>query len=987
MAQDRSGILFGAYRLDVAAGRLWKGDQPVPLQPKPLAVLRYLAARPGVVVSGDELLAALWADAHVTRAVLKVAVRAVREAIGDDAETPRFLATVGREGYRFIGGAEAPALPRVGAAAAVAMVGRDADLARLHAALGQALGGRRAMMLVSGEAGIGKTTLLDRFVAEAMRAEGVRVGRGQCLEQYGEGEAYLPILDALGGLARDDGDGAFAAVLRRHAPSWIGHLAALDPGRRPRAGGSGAVAALPARMMRELADALEVLTRERTLALVLDDLHWCDRSSVDLLACLALRRQPARLLVVGSLRPADMRAADHPFLAVQHDLRAKGLCEEIALALLSPADVAAYLDARFPGAPASGLRQLAARVHARTEGNALFMINMVNDLVGAGLLAWRDGRWQVDGSVDSATDRIPTGLQALLDRRLRRLPPTTRRVLEAASVAGEEFAVTAVAAALAAEPAAVEAVCEDLAAQGTLIADAGLAEWPDGSVSSRYRFQHALYRRALYEGIAEARRVRLHRAIGRREEVGFGAAADEHAAELAMHFNRGRAWPRALHFHELAIAAALDRHAAHEAVAHSGAALEVLARLPASAARRRRELPLALARATLLMALQGYAAPATEQAWAHARRLSDALPAGPQLGPVLRGLLSFHQVRAELAVALDYGAQLLRLAELRPRDPLLRVQAHYGVGTTHFHRGELHAARTHLEAALAAYEPATHRRHILVYGGYDPGVACTLWLAWTLIMQGEVDEGAARTAAALALAERHGDAFTLAWAHQAASSSHQLFGDWPATAAAAERAMRLAEEQGFPFVLGIATISSGWARLMQGERDAGSAMLRDGVAQVERTGAALMRPASLGMLAAVDVLEGNPGAALARVDEGLADIERSSERLLEASLLIQRSRLLVGGAARGAAREAAEASLRHALDVARGQGARLLELRAALALARHCQPGGRRAAAARQELAAAHGWFADRPPAAPEIAAARQWLGLTQSPSGSPGRR
>src|SRR5262249_17274303 len=147
-------------------------------------------------------------------------------------------------------------------------------------------------------------------------------------------------------------------------------------------------------------------------------------------------------------------------------------------------------------------------------------------------------------------DRIPAALQELLGRRMHRLAPAARTVLESASVAGEEFAVAAVAAAMQTDEGPVEDVCEQLASQGVLIADAGVAEWPDGSISGRYRFRHALYRRALYEEMAEARRARMHRAIGRRLETGFGSRAREHAAELAMHFTRGRAHPRALHFHE-----------------------------------------------------------------------------------------------------------------------------------------------------------------------------------------------------------------------------------------------------------------------------------------------------------------------------------------------------------------------------------------------------------------------------------------------------
>src|SRR5579862_709180 len=164
MIETRSGITFGPYRLDPAAGRLWKGAEPVALQPRPLAVLSYLVARPGTVVARDEIIKTLWADTYVTRAVLKVAVRAIREALEDDADAPRYIETVGRAGYRFVGGGDAPAAPPDSDAAA--MVGRTHELEALRAALGEAAAGRRKVVFVTGEAGIGKTTLIDRFVAE-----------------------------------------------------------------------------------------------------------------------------------------------------------------------------------------------------------------------------------------------------------------------------------------------------------------------------------------------------------------------------------------------------------------------------------------------------------------------------------------------------------------------------------------------------------------------------------------------------------------------------------------------------------------------------------------------------------------------------------------------------------------------------------------------------------------------------------------------------
>lgn len=980
MAQSRSGILFGPYRLDVAGARLWRGNEPIALQPRPLAVLSYLAVRAGTVVGRDELIAKLWAGTHVTKAVLKVAVRAIREALDDDAETPRFIETVGRDGYRFVGaGAVAqPSERRAGPARGrSAMVGRSEDLARLHGALARATRGERAIVLVTGEAGVGKTTLLDRFIAELDPGASVCIARGQCLEQYGEGEPYLPVLEALGRLARDDDADELRDTLAKHAPTWVSQLAALDPNPRARRRRDGAIATMPVRMLREMADALEVFAHRHTLLLVLEDLQWSDPSTVDLIGCIARRRQPARLLVIGTLRPVDMTAGEHPMRSIQPELLAKGLCEEVSLALLSHDDVAAYVEARFGGAPPSGLHRLAAQVHARTEGNALFMVNMVNDLASGGLVVWRDGQWQIEGSIESATERIPSGLQELIGRGMADLAPAVRQVLEAASVAGDEFAVAAVAAALQQDAEHIEDVCEQLASQGSLILDAGLASWADGSVSGRYRFRHALYRRVLYEGIAAARRVRLHRAIGRREEIGFGARAGEHAAELAMHFTRGHGHARALHYHELAAAAAIDRHAAHEAVAHCGAALEALVQLPDKPERARRELGLVVAQATLLMAIQGYAAAETEQAFARAHALCDSLRPGPQLYAVLRGLLSYHQVRAALGEARAFGDQLLRHAEAQPGARELIVQAHYGQGTTLFHLGAFDAARIHLESALREYDPAGHRKHIVVYGGYDPGVACSLWLAWTLTLQGEWEDAAARDREGMAFAQRHGESFSLAWAHQAAGVSRQLFGDWAGSEQASAEAMRRAEEHGFPQVLGMATVNRGWAQMMQGRAESGVPMLREGVALVARTGAGLVRPSYLGMLAAAHVLEGDRNSAIACFDEGLAEVERTGERLHEAPLLIGKSHLLADAAGRGrasrAAAGAAEDCLRRALDVARAQGARLLELRAAVALARHHRDRGR-GDEAREPLSQAYAWFAGRSVAPADVGAAQRLL-------------
>jgi adenylate cyclase len=361
------------------------------------------------------------------------------------------------------------------------------------------------------------------------------------------------------------------------------------------------------------------------------------------------------------------------------------------------------------------------------------------------------------------------------------------------------------------------------------------------------------------------------------------------------------------------------------------------------------------------------------------------------MDPVLRGLISFHQVRAELGEAHALGEQLLRHAAARPDDHALRVQAHYGHGATLFHMGALNAARTHFEAALAEYDPEAHRRHMLAYGGYDPGVACSVWLAWTRALQGELEEAASLGRDGLALARRHGESFSLAWAYYGLGVSQQFFGDWVASESASAEAARLAEEHGFPYVFAMATVNRAWALLQQGDIGA-IPMLRDGVARVDATGAVLVRPSYLAMLAAADAIEGDSKSAEARLDEALREMERTGERLYEPALLIGKSNLLAAAGERGrasrAGADAAEACLRLALDVARAQGARLMELRAAVALGRHCRERGR-APEARDLLTAAHAWFSNHRTTAREVVAARHLLaelGVAPAVPSAPGR-
>ena len=269
------------------------------------------------MVGKQELLKQLWAGTYVTKAVLKVAVRAIREALEDDAAAPQYIETVGREGYRFI--QPIPATPPPVASSrfqvsssqlhptpspqplALTIVGRDAELEQLRKWFRHALGGKRQVIFVTGEPGIGKTTVVDLFQEQLrMNEQGVRIGRGQCVEQYGQGEAFLPVLEALSRLGREPGGKQLVEVLRRYAPTWLVQLPALLDEAEVQTLRLQVAGMTRERMLRELAEALEVLTTERPLVLTFEDLHWSDASTLELLAYLAQRRDRARLLLIGT---------------------------------------------------------------------------------------------------------------------------------------------------------------------------------------------------------------------------------------------------------------------------------------------------------------------------------------------------------------------------------------------------------------------------------------------------------------------------------------------------------------------------------------------------------------------------------------------------------------------------------------------------------------------------------------------------------------
>jgi tetratricopeptide (TPR) repeat protein len=461
-------------------------------------------------------------------------------------------------------------------------VGRDAALTQVQQWWTTAQQGTRQVGVIAGEPGIGKTALVAAFLAQVAASGACRVGHGQCVEPYGPGEPYLPVLEAFGRLCREPDGARLMDVLQQYAPSWLVQMPGLLPRPEWEALQRAVGHPFQTRMLRELTEALDVLTTECPLVLVVEDLHWSDRATLEWLAYMARRPDPARLLLLGTYRPVDAIVHAHPLRTVLTELQQHGQCAELALDYLSAGEVMAYLRQRF-GDPGLAT-DLAGVLHQRTQGNPLFLIAVVGELIRQQVVREGPEGWALQRGVETIPTIIPATLRALIEHQLAHCSPEAQTLLEVASVAGTEFTAAAVAAGLECAADEIEAQCATLAYHGQFLQARGRAEWPDGTVTACFGFRHALYQDVLYQRIPAGRQTRWHARIGTRLAQGFGAQASDLAAALALHFLRGRRLPQAVQYLQQAGEKAIARFAHREAVGYFEQALRVLPQLPTTRA-------------------------------------------------------------------------------------------------------------------------------------------------------------------------------------------------------------------------------------------------------------------------------------------------------------------------------------------------------------------------------------------------------------------
>jgi len=805
-------------------------------------------------------------------------------------------------------------------------VGRDAERAELLSAFDTARQGRGLLFAVCGEPGIGKTTFVEDVLSQLAVEESVTIARGRCSERLAGTDAYLPHLEALEGLLRTEGPEC-AQAMRELAPTWYAQVATHPDSGERAALQREMESASQERMKRELGAFVSAMARLRPLVLFIDDLHWADVSTVDLLSYLAGRFPNTAILVVVTYRPSDLQLVRHPFLQLKPDLQSRGLCRELELAFLTLADIDAYLALMFPGHRfPEDFPQL---ILSKTEGSPLFMADLVRYLRDGGVIRDDPEGWVLAQAMPDLERVLPESVRGMIERKVGQLGDEDRGLLVAASVQGYEFDSAVVAKALAREPLDIETRLEEMERVHALVRLMEERELPDRSPSLRFRFVHALYQNALYATLRATRRTQLHTAVaGALEALSADKTADV-AQELAMLWEGAREPARAAGYLLIAAKQAFEVHANHESAALAARGIALLDGLPESRDRDRRELALQIAAGAALRITRGYGEAEVGKAYRRAALLSERARDDRQLVAILRGLWEFHELRAEYDVAHTFAKELFTFADRR-RDPALLIVAHDALGDTSLWTGELRAARRHLERGVELYKREGLGSDATQFG-YDSGVACLSFLALTLWYLGFPDLARDRSDEAMALARVLGTPAGMAQTMFFTAWVHQLEGDTATARTRTDELIILCEEQGIPMYLAAGRLLKGLLLAEEGRADEGVALMREGMAGHRATGTELGASVWAGGWLAEGLLRaGRVHEALQVIADALAFVERTGERFHEAELWRLRAEALKQS---GAGYVEIEAALERALASARQCSAKSLELRAEAALA------------------------------------------------------
>jgi class 3 adenylate cyclase/predicted ATPase len=754
----------------------------------------------------------------------------------------------------------------------VALVGREEELSLLQRRWRQAKEGSGQVVLLSGEAGIGKSRLVQTL-KEQVFVEGATRIEFRC-SPYHHNSAFYPIIDHLHRLLQFQREETPQAKLTKLQQTLMAYrfpqadtlplLATLLS--LPQSEGMPPLTLSLQKQKQKTQEALVAwLMEEAEKAAVYcawEDLHWADPSTLEVLTLFLEQIPTTRMFTMLTFRPEFTPS-----------WRPRSHITQLTVSRLGRAQVEAMVKEVTDGKalPSEVLQQIVTK----TDGVPLFVEELTKMVLESGLLREEDGRYVgAHGSAPIPPLAIPSTLQDSLMARLDRLTPV-REIAQVGAVLGREFSYDLLH--------AVSRV-EDSTLQHGLrqLVDAELLYQRGVPPQATYLFKHALIQDTAYQSLLKSKRQQLHQEIAQVLAERFPETMETQAELLAHHYTEANLLEQAIPYWQRAGQRATQRSANVEAIAHLSKGLELLKILPDTPERTQQELTLQIALGALLMATKGIAAPEVKNAYARARELCQLTGETSQLFPILQGLCEFYGERGEYQIALELGEQLLALAQRQP-DPSLLLVAHQVLGDHLFWLGEFATAREHLEQGIALYDAQQHRSLAFRYG-YDPGVACQLFAAIVLWLLGYPDQALKEIHAALSLARELSHLYTFVWALHFASRLHHLRREAQAAQERAETEIALCTEQGFALFLAGGSMYRGWALAEQGQGKEGIAQIRQGLTAYRATGAEMARPYFLALLAEAYGKVGEAEQGLATLVEALAQVEKTGERWYEAEL-------------------------------------------------------------------------------------------------------
>lgn len=819
-------------------------------------------------------------------------------------------------------------------------VGREEEVSLLLRRWHSAAEGEGQVVLLCGEPGIGKSRVV-RELRDRLAEIQHHSLRCQCSPYYTNSalHPFIALLARSAGFDRDDSvelrldklEGMLARLSFEPlaAGPLLAALMSIDASDR-----YPAIRLSPQRQKEDtvalLSDVVWRLARQRPVLFVFEDVHWVDPTSLEVLDLLVSHIGGHRVLMAVSFRP-------------EFASRWTGQSQVSFLSLSRLArKQAAAMVAKVTGGrdlPEAVLDEIVAK----TDGVPLFVEELTKAVLESGLLRMQDDRYVLTAPLTALA--IPSTLQDSLMARLDRLSEV-REVAQIGACIGRDFPYELLAAVCKLPEGKLRAVLDELTGS-ELVFRRGV---PPEAV---YTFKHALVQEAAYDSLLKSRRAQLHALLVDALEMTFPDQVANQPEAIARHATAAGATEKAVSYWLAAAMKAHERFANAEAIGHARKGLEVLQGLPEGQARDRLELLLQTFLGQSMSNANGYGAPEVWQPYARAQELCDRVGDIPQMLPILGGLFFYHAMRADYGPCLQTTEHILELAT-RLGDDGASVLGHWGVCTNHLFQARLTAAQEHAEAGWAVYGLLDNRTLAPAFN-IDPGPCCADWGAWIYWLRGYPDQAEQWSRKAIVAARESGHPFTIVTVLVHSGLYYYFRGDPQMALDRGRAANKVCDEVGFPLRKAEADMCEGWGLVGLGQTAEGVLKLEAGLSLWHQLGTEIGNPLFYAMLALAYQRVGRHRDAGTQLQRALETAERNDERQWQAEL-----HRLDGVFRRdaGEAEDAVETCFRRAVQVARSQGAKILELRASTSLAASLLAQGKRTEA-RQAVAPVYGWFSE----------------------------